>query len=75
MEGLGSKMKMASYRWSAELQNSGQQNCCCSMYRNRRLIMCAVISGIISATLAIAFVVAWCLYDAEGDALVGIKVD
>ena len=68
-------MKMANYHWSAELQNSGQENCCCSMYHRRRLITCAVISGIISATLAIAFVVAWCLYDAEGDALVGIKVD
>ena len=68
-------MKVASYRWSAELQNSGKENCCCSMYRRRRLITCAVISGIISAAIGIAFVVVWCLYDAEGDTLVGIKVD
>ena len=68
-------MKVANYRWSAELQNSGQQNCCIPNYRCRRLITCAVISGIISATIGIAFIVAWCLYDAEGDAFVGIKVD
>ena len=68
-------MKVASYRWSAELQNSGQEDCCCSNYRYRRLITCAVISGIISAALAIAFVVAWCLYDGDREALVGIKVD
>ena len=61
---------MANYRWSAELQKSDRQSCC-SKYR--RLITCVLISGIVSAALAVTFVVVWCLYDGDGDAFVAIK--
>lgn len=63
---------MANYRWSAELQKSDRQSCC-SKYR--RLITCVLISGIVSAALAVTFVVVWCLYDGDGDAFVAIKGD
>ena len=64
------QFKMGNYRWSAELQESEQKNC---NLKYRRFVICAVISGAISAALAVAFIAIWCLYDGDGDAFVAIK--
>ena len=61
---------MGNYRWSAELQDSEQKSC---SLKYRRFVTCAVISGAISAALAVTFIAIWCLYDGDGDAFVAIK--
>ena len=54
-------------KWSAELQNGdGDYGS-----KHRRMMRCAVICGVASALITIAFIIAWCQYDDE-DGLAGM---